>query len=102
MYRSTVLELLRQRKELAYNLKINGTLLSTINSLADRMKAIHEDWKVQLAQANPGTDESQIANLAMEYAIKEIEDGLPDSNSDSGELSLDGAMAYLKRQNPPA
>jgi len=44
---------------------------------ARELKASHETWMETLAQANPGSDPSQISSEAMELALRELEDRLP-------------------------
>jgi hypothetical protein len=78
--------------------------LPTLEAYANQLKSSHEAWKEQLALANPGDDPSQIASQALEIALKEWTNSLPpdESPSDGEPLSLDGAMAYIRRHTPPA
>lgn len=104
MYKTIVLELLQQRPEIHDQLIRNRTLLPTLNLYASQLKANHETWKDRLSQARPGTGESQLASEALEIALQELEDcltsGLPPN--ESGPLSLDGAMAFIRAHKPPA
>lgn len=101
-YKTIILELLQQRTELHEQLRTNRTLLPTLESLASELKARHEAWKVNLLQARPESEPIQIASEALELALHEIESRLPcESNPDESEtLSLDGAMAFLRRHTP--
>jgi len=72
-----ILELLKQRPEIHNQLRSNRMLLSTVERYARELKANHETWKESLSQAKPGSDESQIASEALEFALKELEDRLP-------------------------
>jgi hypothetical protein len=103
MYNTIVLEMLRQRR-MAYDLKQNQEMLSTVKRLALDLKERHEACKSRLSQAQPGSDETQISSEALEIAVKELADDLA-SNSQPAEsepLSLEGAMAYIRRHTPPA
>ena len=55
-----------------------------------------------LCQARPGSDPSQIASEALEMALKELEDRLPSASpqNDHEPLSLDAAMAFIRRHTP--
>ena len=96
-YKTIVLELLKERTELHEQLRLTRRLLPTLETCAKELKASHESWKETLSEANPSSDPSQIANEALELAIKELEDRLPSvSPPDAQEpLSLDEAMASI-------
>ena len=103
LYKTIVLELLKKRTELHEQLRLTRRLLPTMETHARELKASHETWKETLASANPGRDPSQIANEALELALKELEDRLPSVSPPSeDELSLDGAMATIRRHTPSA
>ena len=63
------------------------------------LKTSHQAWKEQLSELRPESDPSQITSEAMEMAIRELEDRLPPvSPPENNEpLSLDGAMAFIRR-----
>jgi hypothetical protein len=99
-YKTIVLELLWQRPQMHERLRRSRTLLATLNRLAAELKAGHEAWKERLA-ATAGSG-SQTASTALELALKDLTDSLPDE-SPAGEedlLSLDEAMAFLRRPTP--
>jgi hypothetical protein len=104
LYKTIILELLQQRPRLHSNLRKSRQLLPTLEHLAGRLKTRLEAWKIQLAQTQPGSSETQIASEALEIALKEMEDALPtESPSDeSATHVLDTAMAYLRHHTPPA
>ena len=104
LYKTMVLELLEQRPLLHHQLRKERMLLATLEHHANQLKARHEALKEQLSQAKPGSDPGQIASEALEIALKELEDSLPSASppDDSEPLSLDAAMAYLRRHTPPA
>ena len=60
-YKTIVLELLKERTELHEQLRLTRRLLPTLETCARELKASHETWKETLAQANPGSDPSQIS-----------------------------------------
>ena len=103
MYKTIVLELLKQRPEIHNQLQMNRMLLSMLDRYARQLKANHETWKDRLSQAKPGSDQSQIASEALEIALKEMENflDLVSPTNDGKPPSLDGAMAFIRRHTPP-
>jgi hypothetical protein len=103
-YKTIVLELLQDRPQLHEQLRKQRKLLATMEALAQGLKDRHQAWTEQLWQARSGSDPQQIASEALEIALKELTDSLPaDSPADGSEaLSLDAAMAYLRRHSRPA
>ena len=101
-YKTIVLELLRERTELHEQLRLTRRLLPTMEAYARELKASHETWKDSLSKANPGSEPSQISSEAMEIALKELEDRLPNVSptDDTEPLSLDQAMAYMRGHTP--
>ena len=97
-YKTIVLELLRERTKFYKQLRLTHTLLPTLESCAQELKASHETWMETLAKAQPDSHPSQIASEALEIALKELEDHLPSvTPPDDGEpLSLDKAMAFVR------
>ena len=101
-YKTIVLGLLEQHPEIREPFLRNRTLLSMLDRYAGELKTSHEAWKLQLSQARPDSDPSQIASEALEIALAELESCLPSgSPPDENEpLSLDAAMAFLRRHTP--
>ena len=101
-YKTIVLELLQQRTELHEQLRQERRLLETMELMAIELKANHELLMVQVRKARPGSDPLQISSEAFEMALKELEDRLPpvSPTDDQEELSLDGAMAFLRDHSP--
>jgi hypothetical protein len=97
-YKTIVLELLQERKELHEQLRLTRRLLPTLERCARELKASHETWKETLSQAKPGSDPSQIASEALELALREQEERLPSVHpqGDGEPLSLDQAMAFVR------
>ncbi len=78
--------------------------LTTLELYARELKTRHEAWKEILSQAKPDHDQSQITSMALEMALKELEDRLPPMSGPNatGPLSLEAAMAFVRRHTPPA
>src|SRR5438132_1001253 len=83
-YKTLVLELLRERTQLHEQLRTERKLLPTMERYARELKTSHEAWKQLLSQMRPGSDPSQIANEALEIALKELEDRLPSASPQNG------------------
>jgi chromosome segregation ATPase len=100
-YKTIVLELLQQRTELHEQLRQERKLLETVELMAVDLKANHEAIRDQLQQANPNIAPEQISSEAFEMALKELEDRLSPVSpmDDPAELSLDGAMAFLRNHS---
>lgn len=99
-YKSMVLELLKERTELHQQLRKESRLLTTMERYAKELKTSHQAWKELLAQLRPGSNPSQVANEALEIALKELEDRLPSASArdDSEALFLDAAMMFIRRR----
>jgi len=97
MYKTIVLELLTERKELHEQLRLTRQLPATLETYSQQLKASHLSWMETLSAANPSSDPIQIQSEAMELAVKELEDHLPPaSQPDEPEpLSLDAAIAFI-------
>jgi chromosome segregation ATPase len=104
LYKTMVLELLHQRREMEDQLRRTGSLLTTLERYAKELKTRHEAWKKALSQTRPGSDPNLIASEALEMALKELEDRLPSASPADGTapLSLEAAMAFVCRHTPPA
>jgi hypothetical protein len=105
-YKTIVLELLQQYPEFHRQLASSKTLLATLERYAADLKALHNHWTQTLSQERPESAPSQIASEALELALQELRDALPAAstpNDDSTEpLSLDAAMAHIRRRMPSA
>jgi hypothetical protein len=74
---------------------------------ADKAAALrrkHLAWMETLAPLRPKSDRSQIAGEALEMALEELHQALQQEfSADAPEpLSLDQAIAFLRRHTPPA
>jgi hypothetical protein len=105
-YKTIVLELLQQYSELQRSLVSSKTLLPTLDCYATDLKARHENWTQTLSWERPQSAPSQIASEALELALQELRDALPAESTPNDNspdpLSLDAAMAYIRRHTPPA
>ena len=101
-YKTIVLELLQQRTELHEQLRKERKLLTTMEFYANELKESHDAWKETLAQSRPGSDPSQISSEALELALRDLEDRLPSElpSAEDEPLSLDAAMAFIRKASP--
>jgi hypothetical protein len=101
-HKTIVLGLLEQRPALHSRLQKERLLLQAMETYSTLLSGRHLAWKQRLARARPGSDPAQIASEAMELAISELEGCLPPASpsDDSEALSLDQAMAYIRRHTP--
>lgn len=97
-YKTIVLEILQTRPQMHEQFRKDRKLLTTLEIYAKELKTSHEAWKETLSQLRPGSESSQIASVAMEMALQDLEDRLPsESQKDEQEaLSLDQAMAFIR------
>jgi hypothetical protein len=103
-FKSIVLELLQARPAMYDQLRTTRRLLPALERMAAELKSSHEACKSRLFQMRPGSSESQIASEALELALKAMEASLPTASSpdENDPLSLDAAMAFIRRRMPPA
>jgi len=102
-YKTIVLGLLQQNQELHERLRRERKLPATVNRLATELRDRHLAWTERLSQARPDSDPGRIASEALEIALRDLQDSLPSESEDGSEaLSLDEAMAFLRRPTPPA
>jgi hypothetical protein len=99
-YKTIVLELLRERPDL----RSEATQFQDMNRLAMVLKTNHETWMSELRQRTPGRAEEQITAEALELALDELLRSSASGSSAAGgtgqPLSLDAAMAFLKKPSP--
>ena len=76
----------------------------TLETYAMALKTRHEAWKEELSHRKPGSHPSRITSEALELAIEEIRGRLASASAtdETEALSLDAAMAYLRRHSQPA
>jgi hypothetical protein len=102
-----VLELLQEQYPmLQRRLQRERMMLGAVETYAHVLKTNHGTWVDRLAQSRPGADQTQIASEALELALAELREDLPSESTPSGAteepVSLDAAMAFIRRHTPPA
>ena len=99
LYKTIVIELLEQRKELHEQLRTSRQLLPTLEALATELRDRHIALMESLTVAKPDGDPCQISSQALELALKDLEDCLPSEfpQDDQEPLSLDQAMAFVRQ-----
>jgi hypothetical protein len=104
-YKTIALRLLEANQELYEQLRTSGMLLQTLEHYAAELKTMHDSWKDELRQAQPGTDPQQMSSAALELALQDLQASLPAASSPSATqdegLSLDDAIRFLRRHTPP-
>ncbi|HEY7313556.1 MAG TPA: hypothetical protein VH643_29670 [Gemmataceae bacterium] len=103
-YKTIILELLEQRPRMHNQLRKSRKLLLMVERYARELKASHQACKDYLSQAKPGSSTSQIASEALEMALKELEDRLPNESppNETEPFSLEAAMASIRLHTPSA
>jgi hypothetical protein len=102
-YKSIILELLEQHPPIMEQLQSHRLVPAALDHYAGILKIRHEAWKTLISQSKPESHESQIASEALEIALEEIQGRLPSGSTpdDSETLSLESAMAFIRRRTPP-
>ncbi len=101
-YKTIIFELLQQRQEMYERLRKERMLLPAMEAYAQELKDSHASWTELLLGLRPGSDRSQIAGEALEMALTEIEERLPSASPRNESLSLEAAMAFVRRHSPLA
>ena len=103
-YQTLALQLIRAYPLVHYSIKEQNLLVDTIMKEAKLLEQRHRILQEQLSLAQPDSDPISIESAALEIALKELQDrlalGLPPADQEA--LSLEGAMAFLKKATPPA
>ena len=99
-YKTIIHEMLQQRPDFHEQLRKERKLLTTMEKYARELRLSHEAWQKMLLEISPQRDRGQIAHEAMELALKEMEERLPNASSPSEDESqiLDAAMLFLSRR----
>jgi hypothetical protein len=104
-YKTIMLELVQQSQELHHELRTRKQLLPAIDRTASELKDRHTYWISRLSQEQPERASEQIASAALEIAVQEMRDALPDgllpTDPLSEPFSLDAAMASLRPPTLP-
>lgn len=98
-YKTIILALLQSAPPLHEQLRRGRMLLAATETLATALKARHEELKKELAATRSELDPAQAASAAMEIAAAEMEHRLQAAfpAEGQGQLSLDAAMAFVRR-----
>jgi hypothetical protein len=104
-YKTVVLELLQdQYPALHERLRTRRLLLQSLDEYAIELKARHDYWTTEFRQANPDRSAMQIASVAMEMAIEDLQERLscdsPPSPNEAGACSLEAAIASIRHPLP--
>lgn len=106
MHYKTIMLALLQQSPMYEALKANKQLLPTLERTATDLKTRHAYWIEQLSPERPDSAPEQIRSEALEIAVQDIREALPDASPGNAALpeafSLDAAMASLHRHMPPA
>jgi hypothetical protein len=94
-YKTIVLELLQQHPEIHTQLRSKRMLLPTMEVYASQLKTRHETWMEHLSRTGPGGGPSQVANEALEIALKELENSLG-SPDDSEPIFAEPAIEFIR------
>lgn len=103
-YQSIILELLRQQPELHEQLRLAKSMSATVETQARQLRDRHLFWKDACSEVNPALDPVQIASMAFELALREVEQrlGTESALEASEPLTLEAAMEFLRRPSSPA
>jgi hypothetical protein len=102
-YKTLALQLIRQYPLVHYPLKEKRMLLETVEREAKELATRHQELKEQLFQNQPDSDPASTESASLELALKELENRLSAERLQGNpEISLDGAMAFLRKATPPA
>ncbi len=101
-YNTIVLELIQQRPLLHDQLTSSNSLLSAVNHYAPLLRDNHLAIIEELREKRPESAEIQLASEAIELALEQLEAILPpeEMKNETETLTLDAAMAYLRKQTP--
>jgi hypothetical protein len=103
-YKTIVLNLLEDRPKLYDRLRRERTLPFTLDLYSTELKASHEAWKDRLVQARLGSAAGQVASEALELALQELRDRLPEEtqSDETATPPPDEADPSLSPDAPPA
>lgn len=102
-YKTLTLEMIQNNPELHEQLRASRSLLATVERCALLLKERHTSIQEELSERHPELGEMQLKCQAGEIALAELEQVLSQiGTSNENACSLDEAMAYLRRHQPPA
>ena len=94
-YKTITLELIRDRAQWHEQLRLTRQLLPTMEQLARELREAHQQWTQTLTASRPESEPSLVSSEALELAVRELEERLPNESSNpEGELpELENATA---------
>ena len=103
-YQTLVLNLIREFPLVHYPLKEQKILKETMEKEARNLEARHQALRDHLSRTKPEIDQMQLGSAALELALEEFQTRLASGlqPEDQETLSLDAAIAYLRKVTPPA
>jgi len=102
-YKTIALALIEENPTLHSQLRQSRTMLATLNAMAEELKLSHERWIEIIARKRPDSGSIQISSDALEIVVQDLRDRLlSESDPIEDAVSLDAAMAYLRRHTPIA
>jgi hypothetical protein len=103
-YKTIALELLEQYPELYERLRRSRILLTILDLCATELASRHLAWERQIAHQKPGSHPNQVASEALELAVEQLRDRLASVSppDETGSLTLDDTMAFLREHIPSA
>jgi hypothetical protein len=102
LYKTMVLEMIQQRPTLYDQLRSERKLRQAVESYASELSRRHAAWEELIRSTPLAASPGQIASAALELALEDLERMLSENTSSPEELSLDAAMAYLRRHTQAA
>jgi hypothetical protein len=102
-YKTIVLQLLQDHPEMYEQLRSQRLLSPTMERYAGELKRLHTSWMELLPSIRPESEASQVSSEALELALENLRDHLRNESltDDPGPLTLEDAMAFLRRPTPP-
>ncbi len=103
-YKTIFLGLLKDCPEMHEQLRKKKQLLPAVNRYARQLRKRHLAWIDLLAEEQPESTAIELANQALEFAVKEFEKAFPSGQppEESDSPSLGAAIAFVTRHTPPA
>ncbi len=103
-YKTIILELIRQNREMHTCLKKSGILALILDHYAQELKLSHEAWQAELSRSRSQSAPAQIRSEALELALKEMENHFASGSAadEANPLSLDDVIAFFRRVTPTA
>ncbi len=102
LYKTMLLEMIQQRPTLYDQLLRERKLREALDSYATELSHRHAAWEDVIRSTPLPGSPGQIASAALELALEDLERMMSEETVEQEELSLDAAMAYLRRHTQAA